>query len=292
MSLHRRHFLHQALTGTAFLHPGLFVWASVKEAPVGHQFLQGNYGPVQEEITVEALRVIGEIPRELDGLYIRNGPNPFIKPTGPYHWFEGDGMLHGVRLADGKASYRNRYVRTEGYTREKQAGKKLYTGILEMPDWKEILQGKNPYKNAANTALVWHAKKLLALYEAGKPHAIEVPSLETEGIYDFQGQLKANFTAHPKVDPVTGEMLAFCYLPQTTALFYQVDPSGALTATTTIQLQKSSMMHDFAVTPNYAIFFELPQTFTMTRAISGKPPWYFDPQLPARFGVLSRKKNQ
>ncbi len=291
MSLNRRHFLHTALTGTTALHPGLFHSEQLfADDPVGHQFLKGNYGPVQEEVTVDSLKVIGEIPKELDGLYVRNGPNPFIKPTGPYHWFEGDGMLHGVRLTNGKASYRNRFIQTEGYVNEKKAGKKLYTGMLEMPDMKEILKGKNPYKNAANTALVWHAKKLLALYEAGKPHHIKVPSLDTEGLYDFATKLRGNFTAHPKVDPITGEMLAFCYFPQATALFYQIDKAGALTSTTGIKLQKSSMMHDFAVTPNYAIFFELPQTFTMTRAMSGKPPWYFDAKAPSRFGIISRKK--
>ncbi|MFO0815009.1 MAG: carotenoid oxygenase family protein [Gemmatales bacterium] len=292
MSLDRRHFLHGSLAGLAGLHPGLSSWNQLQaEDPIGHNFLKGNYAPVQEEVTLDSLKVLGSIPKDLNGLYVRNGPNPLFKPTGPYHWFEGDGMLHGVRLEDGKASYRNRFIQTAGYLREKAAGKKLYPSLLEMPDLKEIAKGNNPYKNAANTALVWHAKKLLALYEAGKPHANRVPSLETEGEYNFAGKLRGNFTAHPKVDPVTGEMISFCYFPQATALFHQISKDGVYESAVSIKLQKSSMMHDFAVTSNYAVFFELPQTFEMTRAFTGKPPWYFDDKRPSRFGIISRRKN-
>lgn len=289
MSLNRRHFLHGSLTTLAGMHPGLASWGKlVENDQPGHDFLKGNFGPVHEEVTLDSLKVVGSIPQELDGMYVRNGPNPLILPKGPYHWFEGDGMLHGVHLEGGKASYRNRFIQTEGYVKEKAAGKKLYTGLMEMPDMKEMMKGKNPYKNAGNTALVWHARKFLALYEAAKPHAITLPTLETEGLYDFAGKLRANFTAHPKVDPATGEMIGFAYSNQPVAYFYQVNRDGTWKSTTTIKLDKSSMMHDFAVTPQYAIFFELPQTFDLTRAFTGKPPWHFEEKKPARFGVVSR----
>lgn len=290
MSLDRRHLLHGSIAALAGLHPGLQSWGQLmQEEPVGHQFLKGNYAPMLEEHSVADLKVIGSIPKELEGMYVRNGPNPLIKTTGNYHWFEGDGMLHGVELSDGKASYRNRFIQTEGYLKEKAAGKKLYTGLMEMPDLKEVLKGKNPYKNAGNTALVWHARKFLALYEGGKPHSVKLPSLDTEGEYDFQKRLKANFTAHPKVDPQTGEMLGFAYSPQAMALFYQIAPDGTWRSTVSIKLQKSAMMHDFAVTPRYAVFYELPETFEMSRAISGKPPWFFDASRPSRFGIITRK---
>lgn len=292
MALDRRHFLHGSLATLAGLHPGLQSWGHVvADEPPGHEYLKGNFGPTLEEVTVDSLKVIGSIPRELEGMYVRNGPNPLIKPVGPYHWFEGDGMLHGVELSEGKASYRNRFIQTEGYKREKAAGKKLYTGLMEMPDMKEILAGKNPFKNAGNTALVWHAKKFLALYEGGKPHSIKLPALDTDGEYDFKGKLKANFTAHPKVDPVTGEMLGFAYSPQPVALFYQIAKDGTWKSTVPIKLQKAAMMHDFAVTEKYAVFYELPEVFEMTRAFTGKPPWYFDDKRPSRFGIVAREPN-
>src|SRR4051794_9870981 len=97
-------------------------------------FLEGNYAPVREETTAETLKVVGKLPAELEGMYVRNGPDPHFEPKGAYHWFDGDGMLHGVRIAGGKASYRSRYVRTAGFVEEEKAGKALYTGLASMPD--------------------------------------------------------------------------------------------------------------------------------------------------------------
>ncbi|HQR07886.1 MAG TPA: carotenoid oxygenase family protein [Gemmatales bacterium] len=290
MSLDRRHFLHGSLATLAGLHPGIQSWGQlIDNEPPGHEFLKGNYAPIHEEVTLDSLKVIGSIPKELDGMYVRNGPNPLIIPKGAYHWFEGDAMLHGVSLHEGKASYRNRFIQTEGYLKEKAAGKKLYASLMEMPDMKEIMKGKNPFKNAASTALVWHAKKFLALYEGGKPYSVKLPSLDTEGEYDFNKKLQANFTAHPKVDPVTREMLGFAYAPQPVALFYQIARDGTWKSTVPIKLDKAVMMHDFAVTPQYAIFYELPETFELTRTFTGKPPWYFNEKLPSRFGVVARQ---
>ncbi|MFN7660872.1 MAG: carotenoid oxygenase family protein, partial [Dolichospermum sp.] len=132
-------------------------------------YLQGNFAPINTEITTDTLEVIGELPPELSGMFVRNGPNPQRNPIGQYHWFDGDGMLHGVQLHHGKATYKNRYVRTKGWNIEHEAGKAIWTGMLEPP------QLDNPHgisKNTANTALVWHNKQLLALWEGGAPHHI------------------------------------------------------------------------------------------------------------------------
>jgi len=95
-------------------------------------FLQGNFSPIQSEDDVESLQVIGEIPRDLAGTYFRNGPNPAFEPPGRYHWFDGDGMIHGIRIRDGKASYRNRWVRNRGIEEEFAAGRATFRGLLEM----------------------------------------------------------------------------------------------------------------------------------------------------------------
>src|SRR5438270_6096833 len=95
-------------------------------------FLRGNCAPVEQELTVHNLAVIGQIPEDLAGTYLRNGPNPQFPPLGRYHWFDGDGMLHGIQIAHGKASYRNRYVQTEKFVAERAEGRALMSGLLEV----------------------------------------------------------------------------------------------------------------------------------------------------------------
>lgn len=170
-------------------------------------YLDDNFAPVEKETSVEELKVIGELPEELSGMFLRNGPNPQFQPLELYHWFDGDGMIHNVNISNGKASYRNRYVRTEAFEIEKQLGKAIWPGLMNLPRF------DGPHgimmKNVANTSLVWHAGKLLALWEAGEPYIIDSSSLETLGSHTFGGKLESTFTAHPKVDPVTGEMTFF-----------------------------------------------------------------------------------
>jgi carotenoid cleavage dioxygenase len=252
-------------------------------------FLEGNYAPVKEEVTADDLKVIGKLPPEMDGMFVRTGPNPQFPPKGAYHWFDGDGMLHGVRVRDGKASYRNRYVRTAGWLEENKAGKALYTGLAEMPDLAKLAQGKDTHKNAANTALVWHNGRLLALWEGGPPHAIKVPSLETAGLHTFGGKLRHACTAHPKVDPATGDFLFFGYQPVQPYVRYSVaDAKGVIVRTTPIDIPRPVMMHDFAVTAKHTLFLDLPVTFDFKRLLTGKGPIGYEPKHGARIGVLPR----
>lgn len=263
------------------------------EIPSLSPFLQGNFAPVKDEVTFDRLEVVGQLPVELNGMFVRTGPNPRFPPKGNYHWFDGDGMLHGVRIADGVASYRNRYVRTAGWQEERDAGKALYGGLADPIDFGQILKGKTPFKNAANTALVFHDGRLLALWEGGEPHEIQVPSLDTIGPYTFDGALKHNFTAHPKIDPKTGEMMFFGYSTMVPFVRYSVaDPDGRIVRTETIRLRKPVMMHDFAITENYSIFLDLPASFGVSAAGDKRQTsglgMHFDRETPARFGLLGR----
>lgn len=289
MSLNRRDFLHASAASSLLV---LTAHADAADPPKwpDHPFLQGNYAPVQEEIVADDLKVIGKLPPEMDGMFVRNGPNPQFPPLGPYQWFDGDGMLHGVRLGGGRASYRNRYVRTAGWKAENKAGKALWGGLAAPPDFRKLLEGKPLFKNAANTALVWHHGKFLALWEGGEPHEIKLPSLDTEGPYTFGGKLKHPFTAHPKVDPTTGEMLFFGYGPIKPFLHYGVvDPKGTIVHHTPIEIPRPVMMHDFAITERHTVFMDLPETFDFARAAKGESPLRFEPKLGARFGVLPRR---
>jgi carotenoid cleavage dioxygenase len=250
-------------------------------------YLQGNYAPIREETTADNLKIIGELPAGMDGMYVRTGPNPQFDPVGKYHWFDGDGMLHGVRVKDGKASYRNRYVVSKGYLEEKAEGKAIFYGIMEME--KNLAQGRG-YKNQGNTALVWHDGQLLTLMEGAEPHAVGLPGLTTLGTYSYCGKLLSSFTAHPKVDDKTGEMMFFGYNPMSAPYvqYSLVSKDGELQFTRPIDVPRGVMMHDFAVTEHYTIFMDLPLTFSVERAMKGGPVLMFERDLPARYGILPR----
>jgi carotenoid cleavage dioxygenase-like enzyme len=249
-------------------------------------YLDSNFAPVREEITADTLQVIGELPPDLSGMFVRNGPNPQWSPIGEYHWFDGDGMLHGVRISGGQATYRNRYVRTKGWKIEQEAKKALWSGLLEPP------QKDNPHnfsKNTGNTALIWHAGQLLALWEGGAPHAIKVPELETIGEYTYNDKLVSAFTAHPKVDPLMGEMMFFGYSFSQPYLQYSVvSTAGELVRTVPIDIPMPVMMHDFAITENYTIFMDLPLTFSAERMQRGESVLMFECDRPSRFGIIPR----
>ncbi|HEY9811429.1 MAG TPA: carotenoid oxygenase family protein [Halomicronema sp.] len=248
-------------------------------------FLADNFAPVNAEITSDKLKIIGEIPPNLSGMFVRNGPNPQYTPIGRYHWFDGDGMLHGVQIKNSEASYCNRYIKTQGFITENEAGKALWAGLLE-PFHKNPSTGS---KNTANTALIYHAGRFLALWEGGFPHAISLPNLDTIGDYNFNGKLASSFTAHPKVDPVTGEMMFFGYSFSPPYLTYGVVSSqGDLLKSVPFDLPQPVMMHDFAITENYTIFMDLPLTFSLERIQKGEPLLMFESNRVSRFGIVPR----
>jgi carotenoid cleavage dioxygenase len=263
-------------------------------------YLEGNFAPVREEVTAADLKVIGEIPREIDGMYVRTGSNPQFDVIKGYHWFGGDGMLHGVRLGGGKASYRNRFVQTEAYRREKAAGHALWGSDLAAP---EFDNPNGPGRgNTGNTAMVWHDGRLFALWEGGDPHHIKLPGLETVGPCNYGGKLMHAFTAHPKVDERTGEMLFFGYnmmgldmakgTPVPFLQYSVASKNGEIVHTTPIDLPVGVMMHDFAVTERYSIFLNLPYTFSLQRAMQGENPFSWEPDRGAHFGILPRHAGQ
>ena len=292
----RRSFLVDSATAGIFFSGGHLSFAADEQARwPDNPFLQGPYAPVHEEISADDLKVVGKLPADLEGMLVRNGPNPQFPPKKNYHWFEGDGMIHGVRLRDGKASYLNRWVRTAAWNEENKANDAIYSSILDPIDVtllaKQLLAGKSPFPNRANTALIWHHGKLLALWEAGAPHEIKLPGLETVGEYNFGGALKHPFTAHPKIDPKTGEMMfhAYSVMPFQPSLVYSVaDRKGKIVHTTPIELPRPVMMHDLAITGNFTLFLDTPFVLDMSGALRGAPPFKWEPKFGARIGLLPR----
>ena len=249
-------------------------------------FLQGNFGPIRSEDEFPELRVEGEIPRELNGTYYRNGPNPAFEPKGRYHWFDGDGMIHAVTLGDGKARYRNRYVMSKGLAEEMAAGRAVYGGILDIG--KEMTEAPQ-FKNTGNTNIVVHAGKLLALMEGALPTQLQVGTLATLGEYDFAGKLQTAMTAHPKMDPETGEMLFFGYAPFPPYLTYHVaDQSGRLVRSEVIDIAWPSMIHDFVTTRDHVIFILCPLVFDVQNIPTKGTPFTWEPERGTRIGVMPR----
>src|SRR3712207_4700453 len=189
---------------------------------------------------------------------MRNGPNPAYPPLSYTYPFDGDGMVHALYLAEGRATYRNRFVLTAGLRAERRAGRALYGGLARPVPLDPALVGLDgdpgPFKNVANTNVVRHAGRPLALWEAGLPFE-PPPDLDTRGTYDFDGRVRDALTAHPKLAPATGEMLAFRYAPRPPhLLFIAVDATGAVARQVPIDTPMPVMVHDFAVTPAHAVF--------------------------------------
>lgn len=253
-------------------------------------YLTGVYAPVSTERDVSDLPVTGQLPDGLAGMFLRNGPNPMFEPKGRYHIFDGDGMLHGLTLdGSGGAGYRNRWVRTDGLAAEQRVGRAIYGGMAngDFPSPEETAGGP-PMKNVANTNVVRHAGRILCLWEAGLPTEV-TPDLETVGPMDFGGALAGAFTAHPKLDPATGEMLAFGYSGFAPYLQYHVvGADGTLVRTVDIDLPAPVMMHDFAITEQHAVFLDAPAVFDFEAYAQGGPMLTWKPENGTRFGVLDR----
>src|SRR3954451_10963930 len=263
--------------------------ADLAAAGEHNPYLHGLYAPALAEVTLGDLEVEGELPADLNGVYVRNGPNSQFEPRGRYHWFDGDAMVHAVHFDDGAAPYRNRWVRTDGFARERAAGGPLWRGIMEPTD-------ENPTreKDTANTDLVYHHDRLLALwYRAGTPYALDPVTLETLGPDDFGGTLRCEGSAHAKVDERTGGMFFFDYGSKPPYMRYGVvSPEGVITHFVPIDLPGPRLPHDMAITENHAVVMDLPLVNDPRAAAVGRFKLSFEREMPSRFGVLPRYGGQ
>lgn len=270
-------------------------------------WLSGNFAPVVDETPpAPDLPVRGHLPECLNGEFVRVGPNPKFVPVAGYHWFDGDGMIHAMRIKDGKATYVSRYVKTSRLKQEEYFGGAKFMKIGDLKGFfglfmvqMQELRKKLKVLDAtygigtANTALVYHHGKLMALSEADKPYVVKVledGDLQTLGLLDYDKRLKHSFTAHPKVDPFTDEMFTFGYSHEPPYCTYRViTKDGVMLDPVPITIPESVMMHDFAITENYSIFMDLPLLFRPKEMVkNGEFIYKFDPTKKARFGILQR----
>ena len=228
---------------------------------------QRGYQSLRTEQAYSIDRIDGELPLELEGTLFRNGPGLLdINGQAYGHPFDGDGMICSISFHQGKAHFANSFVKTPEFIAEQQAGKILYRGVFGTQKpiwWQNFLDLK--LKNIANTNVIYHGKKLLALWEASRPYRLDPATLETIGVEDFDGALRPGqaFTAHPRLDPETGDLWGFGVEagPKSTITIYKLDSSGKLTTSCQHKVPGFCFLHDFAYTPNYRIFLQNPVEF-------------------------------
>jgi len=249
-------------------------------APDGpHPFLTGLHAPMKEEMTIEHLAVTGLIPLALNGRYLRIGPNPIAADPRSYQWFLGDGMVHGLRIEGGRARwYRNRWVRST-----------QVTAALGEPRTPGPRDGDF---DTVNTSVIGFAGKIWALVEAGCTPVLLDDTLETLAYDDFGGTLRGSFSAHPHLDPLTGEMHAVAYDPRNPTTIHHVvlAADGRVRREEPVRVSHGPMIHDCAITARFAVILDLPVTFSMSALIAGSMfPFRWNPAHPARVGLLPRE---
>lgn len=247
-------------------------------APDGpHPFLTGLHTPMTEEMTIEDLAVTGSIPPALDGRYLRIGPNPIAADPRTYQWFLGDGMVHGFRIEHGWARwYRNRWVRSTAIT----------AALGEPP-----APGPRRDFDTVNTNVIGFAGQSWALVEAGSTPVLLDDMLGTLTYDDFGGTLRGAFSAHPHLDPLTGEMHAIAYNPRDPTAVHHVvvTADGRVRREEPVRVSHGPMIHDCAITARFVVILDLPVTFSMGALIAGQTfPFRWNPSHPARVGLLPR----
>jgi len=220
--------------------------------------IKGNFEAQEQEYNYWVEDIEGEVPKDFQGTFFRNGPGR-LKLGGEEfgHWFDGDGMIGRTTFVDGKVHFANKFIRTPKYVDETAAGKMLYRGFGGAPKGSVLKRFALPAQ-PANTGLILHADKFLALGEGGRPWAVEPDTLDTEGEYDYAGRLGKTFSAHGKKNPKTGYYYNFGMRFGMKPSFdlYKISPSGKIVGSATFGLDHMPMLHDFAITDNYAIFVQ------------------------------------
>ncbi|MDF2445853.1 MAG: carotenoid oxygenase [Moraxellaceae bacterium] len=252
-----------------------------KRIPYGatNPFLEGPFAPVAQEATETRLKVSGSIPKELNGILARIGPNPrHVENPAAYHWFLGDGMVHGLKLEDGEARwYRSRFIGTDSVRRD--------MGLPALPG------PRRGVMDVVNTNIIGHAGQLWALVEAGALPVALTGELESVGHGLFASGVRRGFSAHPHADPATGELHAICYdgFDQRRVFHEVIDNKGMLVRSVAVPVQHGPMIHDCALTQRHVVILDMPVTFSVTRALQGAAlPYAWNPKHPARVGLLPR----
>jgi len=260
------------------------------EAPFGEDHgphLTGALAPIFDELEVTDLPVEGKIPTDLNGVYLRNGPNQRFEPKGNFHIFDGDGMLHGAEFRGGTMTYRNKWVKTDGWIENSDRGSEGYWGVMNSVKGNE----DRPMNDAANTDVIGHGGYALTTwYLCGTPYLIDPISLETvRSAPEYTAGTGQAMSAHVKVDEHTGELMYFDYFSEPPFMSYGVvSHEGELTHHVPIELPGDRLSHDMAITANYSILHDMPIYHDEGAHKAGRHKIVFNSELNTRFGVIPR----
>lgn len=249
--------------------------------------------PSRLEADVTDVEIEGAVPADLDGAFYRVGPDPAYPPLhGRDIYFNGDGMVSMFRFKGGRVDFKCRYARTDKLALEQAAGRALFGHYRNPYSDDPGVQGR--IRGTANTNVVFHAGRLLALKEDSPPLAMDPLTLETGGYVDFDGALKsATFTAHPKIDPVNGEMIAFGYsatgIASNDVAYHVIDAQGRIVHEAWFEMPYPGLLHDFGVTQDYVVFPVVPCVASLDRAREGRPVYGWDACREVWIGVLPRR---
>lgn len=260
-------------------------------------YLQGNFAPVSDELSIHDLKVIGEIPNDLTGIYMRNGPNPAFPPVSYTYPFDGDGMIHAVYIKDGKASYSNKFVETSGLIRERKAGKALYGGLSNLmpmdPEWAEEGDGPVAVKNGAFIHVIRFANQYLAMSETAPAYQITA-ELKTLGEWNpLHTESPLEVGPHTRYDPLTGDLWFINYaLTPPFLTIYQFNSEASLVKKWDITKPYPTMIHDFVLTENYVVIFDCPTLFDLDEIMRGGSLLKWRPDLGTRIGIMHKKTGE
>lgn len=255
-------------------------------------YCDGAWTPNEEELDAFDLEVIeGAIPADLDGVYLRNTENPLHQPIGRYHPFDGDGMIHQISFANGRADYRNRWVKTRAYAAEQEAGASLWAGLLESPA-KSLRRGQCTHpglKDASSTDVLVHAGRALSThFQCGEGYLLDPETLAPLGL---AGWVPIDgISAHPKVDERNGELMFFNYSLHPPYMHYgRVDRHDQLLDYVPVALPGPRLPHDMAYTENYVILNDMPVYWDPELMARGIYAARYHEDQPSRFAIVPRR---
>ena len=252
----------------------------------------GLLGLVRIEGDIHDLEVTGDIPPELDGAFFRVHPDPQFPPKyADDQFFNGDGMVSQFRIKDGKADWKQRYAKTDKWKLERAAGHALFGAYRNAQTDDQSVKGE--IRGTANTNVLVHANRLFAMKEDSPCLIMDPNTLETEGYTDFGGNLPISaFTAHPKIDPDSGNFCGFGYALagplSRECCYFEIDPDGAVVRKAEFTVPYYTMLHDFGITRDYAVFNVSPWTSDQSVLDEVRPHFYYDRDLPFYIGVMRR----
>lgn len=259
--------------------------------PSNHPYLNGAWTPLMEEVNAWDLTVIeGRIPDDIDGVYLRNTENQVHEPLGKHHPFDADGMIHQIDFRAGKASYRNRFVRTRCFQAEQQAGRSLWGGIMDRPgvSTRPGFGAHGGVKDSSSTDIIVHAGKALStFYQCGEAYVLDPETLEQSGVAPWVPL--DGVSAHPKLDEATGELLFFNYSTHAPYMHYGVlDADGQVTNYVPIPLPGPRLPHDMAFSQNWSILNDFPMFWEPSLLAKGLHVSRFHPEMKSRFALIPR----